>query len=112
MAENMDTPRGEDLSASERLAMMWNLSKAARDRFNVRNETEWRLVFGLCTAFGLSRFRRRYSGMALTVAASGGSAKELHIGYDRKDSDEPAAVRREVERALAARDTRHGRGRQ
>ncbi len=30
------------------------MSKAARDRFNLRNETEWKICFGLWTAFGVA----------------------------------------------------------
>lgn len=39
-------------NALDRLTMMWNLSSAARDRFKVRNETEWKICFGLWTGFG------------------------------------------------------------
>src|SRR5262249_43679770 len=34
---------------------------------------------------------RFHPGLAITVVASGGTAKELHLGYDRKDSDEKSA---------------------
>jgi hypothetical protein len=47
-----DQPTSKDQISKERLEMLWNLSKAARDRFNVRNETEWKICFGLWAAFG------------------------------------------------------------
>jgi hypothetical protein len=34
---------------------------------------------------------RFHAGLAITVVASGSSAKELHLGYDRKESDGKAA---------------------
>src|SRR5262249_3545417 len=35
---------------------------------------------------------RFHPGLAITVVASGGTAKELHLGYDRKDTDEKTAT--------------------
>jgi len=54
MTENPDNSGSGKLTDSERLEMIWNLSKAARDRFNVRNQTEWKICFGLWTAFGVA----------------------------------------------------------
>jgi nitrogen fixation-related uncharacterized protein len=54
MPENTNDSGSGRPTTSERLEMMWNLSKAARDRFNVRNETEWKICFGLWTGFGVA----------------------------------------------------------
>ncbi len=54
MPENLDNSGSGKLTVSEKLEMIWNLSKAARDRFNVRNQTEWKICFGLWTAFGVA----------------------------------------------------------
>ncbi|MBA4067658.1 MAG: hypothetical protein C0501_28930 [Isosphaera sp.] len=53
MCEKSEARGADELTPKDRLDAARNLSRAARGRFDARNETEWKICFGLWTALGV-----------------------------------------------------------